>query len=89
MLGFMLGSFSLGKFVIPSLKPTISQRDPRWIGAWWLGETGGAGAWWLGETGGADPGAWLGETGAPIRERGAHTQWPQSHLGSTFRNWSR
>ncbi|XP_043234790.1 solute carrier organic anion transporter family member 74D-like isoform X2 [Amphibalanus amphitrite] len=37
MLGFMLGSFSLSKFVIPSLKPTISQRDPRWIGAWWLG----------------------------------------------------
>ena len=41
MLGFMLGSFSLSKFVIPSLKPTISQRDPRWIGAWWLGKIRG------------------------------------------------
>ena len=41
-LGFMLGGYSLSYYVdferIPSDKiPDIPKRDPRWIGAWWIG----------------------------------------------------
>lgn len=37
MLGFVLGSFALGRFVVPGLDIELSRKDPRWIGAWWLG----------------------------------------------------
>ncbi|XP_068085644.1 solute carrier organic anion transporter family member 74D isoform X2 [Anabrus simplex] len=36
-LGFVLASYTLSKYVDPSLHPTIGTKDPRWIGAWWLG----------------------------------------------------
>lgn len=35
--GFLLSSYSLAKFESPLSKPNISPRDPRWVGAWWLG----------------------------------------------------
>lgn len=38
MLGFMLSAYTLTKFIDPTLTPTITNEDPRWIGAWWMGE---------------------------------------------------
>uniref|UniRef100_A0A1L8DDZ5 Solute carrier organic anion transporter family member n=2 Tax=Nyssomyia neivai TaxID=330878 RepID=A0A1L8DDZ5_9DIPT len=35
--GYALASFSVNTFVSPSLTPTITKSDPRWIGAWWFG----------------------------------------------------
>lgn len=35
--GYAIASFCLKLFIAPSLTPTISQNDPRWLGAWWLG----------------------------------------------------
>jgi Organic Anion Transporter Polypeptide (OATP) family len=35
--GFLLASFCLKIYVAPDLHPTITDSDPRWIGAWWLG----------------------------------------------------
>ncbi|GAB0093990.1 hypothetical protein DMENIID0001_091900 [Sergentomyia squamirostris] len=37
MLGFSIAGLCLKLFVTPSLTPTISNSDPRWVGAWWLG----------------------------------------------------
>ncbi|XP_075211114.1 solute carrier organic anion transporter family member 74D-like [Lycorma delicatula] len=34
-VGFFLASFSLEKYIDPSLKPKIGINDPRWVGAWW------------------------------------------------------
>ncbi|KOX72491.1 Solute carrier organic anion transporter family member 5A1 [Melipona quadrifasciata] len=34
-IGYGLASFSLK--ISPSLTPTITTQDPRWLGAWWLG----------------------------------------------------
>lgn len=35
--GYTLASFSLRQYISPELTPTITQQDPRWLGAWWLG----------------------------------------------------
>ncbi|GAB0091795.1 hypothetical protein DMENIID0001_066770 [Sergentomyia squamirostris] len=35
--GYALASYSVNMFVSPSLTPTITRADPRWIGAWWFG----------------------------------------------------
>ncbi|XP_039275569.1 solute carrier organic anion transporter family member 74D [Nilaparvata lugens] len=36
-IGYSLASFCLKIYVSPSLHPTITTSDPRWLGAWWLG----------------------------------------------------
>lgn len=33
-LGYNIASVSLGIYVAPGLTPTITNKDPRWIGAW-------------------------------------------------------
>uniref|UniRef100_A0A8D8QN49 Solute carrier organic anion transporter family member n=2 Tax=Cacopsylla melanoneura TaxID=428564 RepID=A0A8D8QN49_9HEMI len=35
--GYALASWCLAKFISPDLTPTIDMKDPRWLGAWWLG----------------------------------------------------
>lgn len=35
--GYTMGSYCLRIFIDPSLTPTITIKDPRWLGAWWLG----------------------------------------------------
>lgn len=35
--GYTLASYSLKFYVLPSLTPTITPSDQRWVGAWWLG----------------------------------------------------
>ncbi|XP_047739900.1 solute carrier organic anion transporter family member 74D-like [Hyalella azteca] len=37
VMGFFLGSKCLSYWIDLSLDPEISRRDPRWLGAWWLG----------------------------------------------------
>jgi len=36
-LGYALSSLCLSIFISPSLTPLITQDDPRWMGAWWMG----------------------------------------------------
>ena len=36
-LGFALASFCMKIYVIPNETPDFEEKDPRWIGAWWLG----------------------------------------------------
>lgn len=36
-IGYSLASFSLKIYVAPDLHPNITDEDPRWIGAWWIG----------------------------------------------------
>ncbi|XP_051170811.1 solute carrier organic anion transporter family member 74D [Leptopilina boulardi] len=36
-IGYGLASFSLKFYISPTLTPTITTQDPRWLGAWWLG----------------------------------------------------
>lgn len=36
-LGYTLGSFCLKIYIAPDLTPTITNADPRWLGAWWMG----------------------------------------------------
>lgn len=36
-IGLNVASFFLKFYVAPQLHPTINNRDPRWIGAWWPG----------------------------------------------------
>lgn len=36
--GFILGFACLNLYIDPSLTPVIDRRDPRWLGAWWLGK---------------------------------------------------
>lgn len=38
MLGYVLASYTLTKFIDLTLTPIINDTDPRWVGAWWLGE---------------------------------------------------
>lgn len=37
VLGFLLGFAALNIYIEPSLTPIITKKDPRWLGAWWLG----------------------------------------------------
>ncbi|KAF0290270.1 Solute carrier organic anion transporter family member 3A1 [Amphibalanus amphitrite] len=37
VFGFVLGSLCTSIYVHPLESPNITTRDPRWIGAWWLG----------------------------------------------------
>ncbi|XP_068145560.1 solute carrier organic anion transporter family member 74D-like [Drosophila tropicalis] len=36
-IGFSLAAFCLRLYIEPSLEPLITPKDPRWLGAWWLG----------------------------------------------------
>ncbi|XP_012523943.1 solute carrier organic anion transporter family member 74D [Monomorium pharaonis] len=36
-IGFLLGYGCLSLYIDPNLHPVISKKDPRWLGAWWLG----------------------------------------------------
>lgn len=36
-VGFALGSACLSIYIDPTVTPVITKRDPRWLGAWWLG----------------------------------------------------
>lgn len=36
-VGFVLGFACLSLYIDPSLTPVITKKDPRWLGAWWLG----------------------------------------------------
>lgn len=35
--GYALASYCLKIYISPELHPTITNSDPRWLGAWWLG----------------------------------------------------
>ncbi|KAH8267512.1 hypothetical protein KR018_006415 [Drosophila ironensis] len=37
VVGFLFGYISLNTFIDPSKTPLIDNKDPRWLGAWWLG----------------------------------------------------
>ncbi|XP_023159663.2 solute carrier organic anion transporter family member 74D [Drosophila hydei] len=37
VFGFFFGFISLNTFIDPSKTPLIDSKDPRWLGAWWLG----------------------------------------------------
>lgn len=36
-VGYSAASYSLKFYVAPELHPKITDEDPRWIGAWWIG----------------------------------------------------
>lgn len=36
-VGFALGSACLSLYIDPTVTPVITKKDPRWLGAWWLG----------------------------------------------------
>lgn len=36
-LGYTAASFCLKAYISPTLTPTITNTDPRWLGAWWMG----------------------------------------------------
>ena len=36
-VGFGLGSACLSVYIDPTVTPVITKKDPRWLGAWWLG----------------------------------------------------
>ena len=38
-VGYLLASYALNKFVAPELTPSVDSNDPRWVGAWWYGES--------------------------------------------------
>lgn len=37
-IGYALASFCLKIYISPTLTPTTTLSDPRWLGAWWLGK---------------------------------------------------
>lgn len=37
-LGFLLGALCTAVYVDPLHDPGYASDDPRWVGAWWLGE---------------------------------------------------
>lgn len=37
VFGFLLGFCALNVYIEPSFTPIITKKDPRWLGAWWLG----------------------------------------------------
>ncbi|ROT68392.1 Solute carrier organic anion transporter family member 5A1 [Penaeus vannamei] len=45
VFGFVLGGRCLSLWIDPSKKPNISQKDPRWLGAWWIGFVSSASPW--------------------------------------------
>ncbi|KAH8402448.1 hypothetical protein KR009_012021 [Drosophila setifemur] len=36
-IGYALASFCLRLYIAPQMHPVIDNKDPRWLGAWWLG----------------------------------------------------
>lgn len=36
-IGYALASYCLKLYISPSMTPTITTNDPRWLGAWWIG----------------------------------------------------
>jgi len=36
-LGFLLGGACLGTYVYPGMEVDFNEKDPRWVGAWWIG----------------------------------------------------
>lgn len=36
--GYIFASYAVGNFIEPNVTPLISNEDPRWVGAWWLGK---------------------------------------------------
>jgi len=36
-LGFLLGGACLGTYVYPGMEVDYDEKDPRWVGAWWIG----------------------------------------------------
>lgn len=36
-VGFVLAYICLNVYIDPAKTPVISKKDPRWLGAWWLG----------------------------------------------------
>ncbi|XP_030370768.1 solute carrier organic anion transporter family member 74D [Scaptodrosophila lebanonensis] len=36
-IGYALASFCLRLYIAPQIHPVINNKDPRWLGAWWLG----------------------------------------------------
>ncbi|KAK9758932.1 Kazal-type serine protease inhibitor domain [Popillia japonica] len=36
-IGYALASVCLKIYISPTLTPTVDNKDPRWLGAWWLG----------------------------------------------------
>lgn len=36
-MGYALASFCLRMYISPTLTPIVTNNDPRWLGAWWLG----------------------------------------------------
>lgn len=36
-MGYTLASFCLRMYIAPNLTPSINDKDPRWLGAWWAG----------------------------------------------------
>lgn len=41
VFGFVLGSLCTSIYVDPLVDPDVTPKDPRWIGAWWLGTVSG------------------------------------------------
>ncbi|XP_063604186.1 solute carrier organic anion transporter family member 74D-like [Penaeus indicus] len=37
VLGYLMGGNFLSMWIDPTKKPNLTRRDPRWLGAWWLG----------------------------------------------------
>ena len=37
-IGYALASVCLKFYISPTLTPTVTTDDPRWLGAWWLGK---------------------------------------------------
>ncbi|XP_058831551.1 solute carrier organic anion transporter family member 74D-like isoform X2 [Topomyia yanbarensis] len=36
-MGYTLASYCLELYISPTMTPTITKEDPRWLGAWWIG----------------------------------------------------
>lgn len=37
-MGYLISSICLKLYIAPGLTPIIDNKNPRWLGAWWLGE---------------------------------------------------
>lgn len=38
VLGFFVGGKCLSSWIDPKEAPALTTKDPRWLGAWWIGE---------------------------------------------------